>query len=71
MRLDNGQIEVVDDIMVPILRQKTPAERLQIAFDLWEMARGIIEASLRAEHPDWGETRIGREVARRLAGEAV
>lgn len=30
MRLDNGQIEVVDDAMAEMLRHKTPAERIRI-----------------------------------------
>ena len=33
MRLDAGQIEVVDDIMAEVLRHKTPAERLRIGFN--------------------------------------
>ena len=31
-RLDRGQIEVVDDIVAEILRRKTPAERIRIAY---------------------------------------
>jgi len=38
MRLDAGQIEVIDDIMAEVLRHKTPAERLRIGFNLWESA---------------------------------
>lgn len=35
IRLELGQIEVVDDLMADILRAKTAAERIRIAFDLW------------------------------------
>lgn len=30
MRLDEGQIEVVDDATAEVLRRKTPAERIRI-----------------------------------------
>ena len=35
MRLDAGQIEVIDQTMADILRRKTPAERLAIASGIW------------------------------------
>ncbi len=71
MRLDAGQIEVVDDVMAEILRRKTPAERLQIAFNLWRSARKQIAGCLRSLHPDWDEAQIDRETARRLSHGAV
>ena len=39
MRLDRGQIEVMDETMAAVLRGKTPAERLQIGFGLWTFAQ--------------------------------
>lgn len=38
LRLDKGQIEVVDDAMAEVLRRKTPAERISIGFGLWTAA---------------------------------
>jgi hypothetical protein len=63
--------EMVDDAMAAILRQKTGAERLAIAFRLWDFARDMIRANLRHEHPEWDEERINREAARRLSHGAV
>jgi len=71
MRLDPGQIEVMDDQMAAVLRSKTGAERLKIANDMFRFARQLIASGLRAEHPDWDEPRIGRETARRLSHGAV
>ena len=34
MRLDSGQIEVVDDAMAEVLRRKEPWERIAIGFNL-------------------------------------
>jgi hypothetical protein len=56
-----------DEAMIAILRQKTPTERLAIAFGLWRSARRMIDTNLRAEHPDWSEEQIVREVARRMS----
>lgn len=67
MRTDPSRGEMVDDAMVAILRRKTEAERLAIAFGMWEFARELISANLRAEHPDWPPERVERETARRLS----
>lgn len=71
MRLDPGQIEVIDDDMAEIFRQKTPAERLAIVHGMWRSARQMILAILRSEHPDWTEQEILKETARRLSHGAV
>ncbi len=64
-------LEVVDDEMARVLRAKTGAERLQIAFGLYSSARRMLLSALRAEHPDWDDDRIRREAARRLSHGAV
>jgi hypothetical protein len=60
-------IEVVDDRVAEILREKTPAQRLAIADGLWRFAREMIHDILTQEHPDWDESMIRREVARRMS----
>jgi len=60
-------IETPDHEMVQILRGKSPAERLEIAFGMWRSARGMIEAVLRQQHPEWSSSGISDEVARRLS----
>jgi hypothetical protein len=71
LRLDPGQIEVVDDTMAEILRHKTPAERIRIGFSLWTSARDMLMTHLKKTHPDWDKGRIEKEVARRLSHGAV
>ena len=63
--------EVVGDATAAILRQKTEAERLAIAFGMWDFARDMIRANLRVEHPDWPAERVQRETARRMSHGAV
>ena len=62
-------VEVVDEIMVPILREKTAAERLDMAAEMWRFARDTYVALARAEHPDWTPEQLQREAARRLIGD--
>lgn len=67
-RLDDGQIEVVDDAVADVLRRKTPAERIAMALACNRTARLIIEGRLRSQHPDWPGDRVEAGVARRMAG---
>ena len=65
------RFEVVDHAMAAVLRQKSEAECLQIAWGLWRSARLMLVNLLRSEHPDWSETAVNREVARRMSHGAV
>ena len=71
IRLDRGQIEVVDDFMADILRAKTAAERIRIGFELWTSTRNMLLVHLRKTHPEWNAERIKKEVARRLSHGAI
>ncbi len=57
----------ISDAMVDILRQKTGAERLQIAFDMWTFARDTIRRNLQQEHPEWTDEEINIKTAERLS----
>ena len=63
--------EVLDDRMAAILRTKTPAERLAIAFGMWSFAREMIRLNTRRQHPEWSEAEVGQHVARRMSHGAV
>jgi len=65
-RLDKGQIEVVADAMAEVLRAKTPAERVGMLLAANRTMRLVIEGGLRTRHPDWDDSRISAEVARRM-----
>jgi hypothetical protein len=67
MRLDPGQIEVMDEAMAVVLRKKTGAERLAISQRMWTSARDMLIRHLQAEHPDWDDLQVKRETARRLS----
>jgi len=71
MRLDAGQIEVLDDAMAEVLRRKESWERLAIGFALWHDARKVLDSHLRTSHPDWTEDQVRKEVARRLSHGAI
>jgi hypothetical protein len=64
-------VEIMDDMMVDVLRKKTPAERLKIAFGMWNTARVIIRGAITTQHPDWSEDQVNREIAKRISHGAV
>lgn len=71
MPLDKSRIEVVDDIMAEVLRNKTPAERISIGFGLCTSARKMLLSHLGSTHPEWNTERLNKEVARRLSNGVV
>ena len=71
MRLDFGQIEVLDEDVAAILRSKSEADRLTITFRMWSFAHQTVWNVLRSEHANWDEDRLRREVARRLSHGAI
>jgi Rv0078B-related antitoxin len=60
-------MEVMDDAMSDVLRQKTEVERLRIADRMWKSARVILCGAIRTEHPDWSVDQVNREIARRIS----
>jgi hypothetical protein len=65
-RLDHGQIEVVDEIMVPFLRVKTPAERIAMIAACNRTARELLKCNVMRGHPEWDDVQVQSEVARRM-----
>ena len=57
--------------MAEVLRHKTPAERIRIGFDLWISARNMLMTHLKKTHPEWDNSKLSQEVARRLSHGAV
>lgn len=59
--------EILSDDLAAILRAKTPAERLAMAFAMWQFACGLIERTARFEHPEWSEAELRAHVAERMS----
>jgi len=55
-------------MMVEVMRKKTPAERLAIAFRMWDSARLMVKGGVRYQHPDWDDEAVEREIALRMGG---
>ena len=64
-------VEVPDERMCQILKQKTEAERLAIASSLWIFASDMIRIGLKQEHPDWTKEDLDKQVAHRMSHGAV
>jgi len=59
-------IEILDEVIVDVLRRKSPAERLEMALAANRLVRMRLEGHLRSLHPDWDAKRIQEEIARRV-----
>jgi len=55
--------------MVTALRRQTPTDRLSTLDGLWRSARAFVLAGVRAQHPDWSDDLVMREVARRMSND--
>jgi hypothetical protein len=64
-------IEVVHPRVAEMLRAKTPAQRLALAWEANRFARELIATALANQHPDWTQSEIQAEVARRMLGGAA
>ena len=64
MPRDPIRFEVVDDAVASVLRDKTPAQRVEMAFRAEAFARTLAAAGARSRHPAWNDEEIAREVAR-------
>jgi len=63
-------IELLDEATVAVLRGKTPAERLAIAFACNRTMRLRLAGHFKTRHPDWTPEQVQAEVARRMQGGA-
>jgi len=61
-------VEIIDPMVVEILRQKSPAERLSQAFGMWDFAISVLNSAIRRDHPEWTPSQIQREIRRRIRG---
>jgi hypothetical protein len=62
------RIESIDDDLVDALRDKTPADRIQMIGAANRTARLLAAAGIRYQHPDWTVEQIHAEVIRRVCG---
>lgn len=51
-------------IQSQVIERLTVAQRLELAFEMSQMARALARARLREEHADWGESDLDRELLR-------
>ena len=59
-------VEILDPMIVEVLRRKTPAERVEMIFDANRTVRLLLEGHLRWRHPDWDDQAVMQEIARRM-----
>ncbi len=60
-------IEILDEVVVEVLRRKTRTERVAMIFAANRTMRLRLEGHLRTRHPDWDSQAVAREIARRMS----
>jgi len=60
-------MEIVDRDMARFLAEKTEVQRLEIGWGMQRSAVRMMRRVIRAEHPDWTEEEVSREVAARVS----
>ena len=66
LRLDRGQIEVIDDKIAEIMKTKSGRERLNMVWDAWTFFEKRIRVYLKNIHPEWTEEQIQKEIVKRV-----
>jgi hypothetical protein len=66
MEFDRVFSDLPDEAMISIYKAKEPYQRLEIAFGLWSFARSLVKDGLRSFHPDWPESLLDAETAKRM-----
>lgn len=64
---DHPKDDRCDDALIEILRKQSPQQKLAALDAMWRSARTLVEAGVRAQHPQWSEAELQAEIARRLA----
>ena len=70
-KIATQHIEVPDREMVEFLKKKTPQERLEMGFQMWESAKKQLNHHLITIHPDWSAAKIHNELVKRLSHGAI
>lgn len=53
-----------DQLQLDIQRRMTGAQRLRLAFEMSDLARGLCRARIEQEHPEWSDEQVIRELVR-------
>lgn len=61
-------IETIDPAIASVLKQKSPADRLEMIVAANRTARLLAMAGVRFIHPNWDAAEIEAEVIRRVCG---
>ncbi len=64
--LEIGRIELLEPEVIRILRQKSPSERIAMAFEANRFVRERLRAHLVRENPDWTDEQLARAIAQRM-----
>ena len=64
--LDPRRIELLDPEVVTLLKRKSPAEKLAMAFESNRLVRLRLTGHFQTTHPEWTDAEVTAAVARRI-----
>lgn len=53
-----------EEVQLSVFRQMTGEQRLKLALEMSDFARGLSLSRIRAEHPEWSDWEVKRELLR-------
>ena len=53
-----------EQVQLEIYRKMSGAQRLLLAFEISELTRALARAGVRADHPEWDDKQVDRELLR-------
>lgn len=69
--IDPARIEVVDWAVVKLLQKMTGLQKMDLMDQIYLDVRGLIEQSVRVQHPDLGEDEVREAVNRRMTSDST
>jgi hypothetical protein len=61
-----ARVDEIDPLQAAIYRSMSPAQRLAQAVRMFRQMQSLMDAGLRAEHPEWTDEHRRRIVAERI-----
>jgi hypothetical protein len=53
-----------EEVQLSVFRKMTGEQRLKLALEMRDFARGLSQSRIRAEHPEWSGWEVKRELLR-------
>jgi len=66
MKVDSRDIEIIDEQMVELFQNISGEEKWLLASQMHKSLCSLLREYIKSQNPDWNESQIEKEMARRL-----